>query len=245
MGRFACLYALIFIFLSTSWALSNNINVNHTTLGREMFSSNFAKQRKVLVEELRNEGVSDSKVLASIAKVPREKFIPWELKAGAYENTSLPIGNGQTISQPYIVALMTEAAKIKPSNKVLEIGTGSGYQAAILAELADFVHSIEPVKSHVEKSTKVLEALGYKNIDITWGNGYDLTKFDENFDVIIVTAAPEELPQHLVDKLKNNGRMVIPIGTAGSQSLFLIQKDSKGKISKKFLCGVAFVPMVH
>ncbi len=198
-----------------------------------------------LVEHLRRSGIRDEAVLEAIARVPRERFVPPAWRDAAYADHPLPIGEGQTISQPYIVALMTQALHLKPGEKVLEIGTGSGYQTAILAELGADLYTVELRPSLQGKARRRLEALGYRNIHYRLGDGYAGWPEFAPYDAILVTAAPAELPSALVEQLAPGGRMVIPIGPApGYQTLWLILKDRGGGIRRVDLGGVAFVPLV-
>ena len=203
----------------------------------------YAQRRQEMVDsQIRGRGVMDRRVLAAMLKVERHLFVPDELYDMAYEDTPLPIRFDQTISQPYIVAFMTEALKLAPSDKVLEIGTGSGYQAAILAELAGEVYTIEIVPQLGEKAQAKLKELGYKNIHVRIGDGYKGWPEEAPFDAIIATAAPRDIPETLVNQLKVGGRMVVPVGTV-FQELYLVTKTEKG-YDKKALLPVKFVPMV-
>lgn len=204
----------------------------------------FSISRNSMVEtQIAHRGISDQKVLDAIHKVKRHLFVPERLKKLAYGNHPLPIGHGQTISQPYIVAYMTEAANLKKGDRVLEIGTGSGYQAAVLAEIVKEVYTIEIIKPLADTARHRLKDLGYKNIYVKHGNGYLGWPEFMPYDAIIVTAAPDEIPEKLVEQLKRGGRMVIPIGSF-YQELYLITKTEKG-IHKKTLLPVRFVPMVR
>jgi len=183
-------------------------------------------------------------VLESIAKVPRHLFVPLNMRASAYDNNALPIGYGQTISQPYIVALMTDLLKLPADAKVLEIGTGSGYQSAVLSHLCNKVYTIELVKELGERSAALLAQLGYKNIETRIGNGYFGWREHAPFDGIIVTAAATHIPQPLVDQLKPGSKLVIPIGLPySSQELMVVDKNDKGETFVTSVLGVAFVPL--
>ena len=198
-----------------------------------------------LVEHLRRSGIRDERVLEAIARVPRERFVPREWRDEAYADHPLPIGEGQTISQPYIVALMTQALDLKPGEKVLEIGTGSGYQTAILAEMGADLHTVELRPSLLEAARRRLERLGYSNIHYRLGDGHLGWPELAPYDTILVTAAPDEVPPALIEQLAPGGRMVIPVGpTPGYQTLWLILKDRNGGIRRVDLGGVAFVPLV-
>ncbi len=192
--------------------------------------------------QIAHRGISDQKVLDAIYKVKRHLFVPERLKKLAYEDHPLPIGYGQTISQPYIVAYMTEVANLKKGDRVLEIGTGSGYQAAVLAEIVKEVYTIEIIKPLADTARQRLKDLGYKNIYVKHGDGYLGWPEFMPYDAIIVTAAPNEVPEKLVEQLKVGGRMVVPIGSF-YQELYLITKTEEG-IRKQTLLPVRFVPMV-
>lgn len=200
------------------------------------------KRQKMVKEQIEGRGITSQRVLEVMRKVRRHLFVPASLQNLAYDDSPLPIGEGQTISQPYIVAYMTEAVKISPQDRILEIGTGSGYQAAVLGELAKEVYTIEIIKPLAESARLVLEKSGYKNIKVKWGDGYQGWKEYAPFDAIIVTAAPAEVPEELVRQLKIGGRLVIPIG-GFFQELYLITKTKTG-IKKETLLPVRFVPMV-
>lgn len=193
--------------------------------------------------QLRARGITDKKVLQAFVDVPRHRFVDSSQYDRAYEDYPLPIGKGQTISQPYIVALMTEVIRPDSSDRVLEIGTGSGYQAAILAELVDSVFTIEIVEMLGRRAESVLAALGYDNVFVKIGNGYLGWPEHAPFDKIIVTAAPPEVPQALVDQLAEGGRMVLPVGDFW-QELILITRQN-GKIKREKITDVRFVPMVN
>ncbi|MCX7918784.1 MAG: protein-L-isoaspartate(D-aspartate) O-methyltransferase [bacterium] len=195
-------------------------------------------------QQLIARGIQDTTVLAVMRKVPRHLFVPEKYRAEAYNDYPLPIGEGQTISQPYIVALMTESLKLKPQEKVLEIGTGSGYQAAVLAEITKNVYTIEILPSLATTAAKRLTELGYTSVKVKCGDGYQGWKEYAPFDAIIVTCAPEDIPKALVDQLKDGGRMVIPVGEIPNQMLYLVEKR-KGTVVRKGIIPVLFVPMVH
>jgi len=183
------------------------------------------------------------RVTAAMAKVPRHRFVPPTEERNAYRDRPLPIGSGQTISQPFIVALMTDFMDVKPADKVLEIGTGSGYQAAVLAELAATVYTIEIVEALGQEAAERLKALGYRNIVVKIGDGYQGWPEYAPFDSIMVTAAAREVPQPLIDQLKSGGRLVIPVGSqSGGQTLYLIEKQD-GRISRRAVLAVRFVPL--
>ncbi len=202
----------------------------------------FKIMREKMVEtQIKARGVKDPRVLYAIFKVERHLFVPKDLQTFAYADQPLPIGEGQTISQPYIVALMTELLELKGGEKVLEIGTGSGYQAAILAELAKEVYTIEIIETLATSAKKLLLQLGYQNIMVKAGDGYLGWPEVAPFDAIIVTAAPDHIPKPLIEQLKEGGRMVVPVGTY-SQELKKIVKRA-GKIEATDVIPVIFVPM--
>ena len=185
-------------------------------------------------------------VMEAMATVPRHRFVPVAYEAVAYENRPLPIGDGQTISQPFIVAVMTDLLDPKPGDKVLEIGTGSGYQAAVLAELVAKVYTIEIVEPLGRQAMQLLEQLGYRKVAVRIGDGYNGWPEAAPFDSIIVTAAPAEIPKPLIDQLKPGGRMVIPAGGSyGSQYLLLVEKQSDGTATTKRTLPVRFVPFTR
>ncbi len=203
----------------------------------------FAAQRQRMVQQqLTTRGISDARVLGAMAKVPREEFVAPESRVASYEDGPLPIGYGQTISQPYIVAFMTEQLRPKPSDRVLEIGTGSGYQAAILSELVSEVYSIEITEPLAKNAEATLQRLGYKNVHVKIGDGYKGWPEEAPFDAIIVTCAPDKVPQPLVDQLKDGGRMVIPVGDRFAQQLYLLEKKA-GQLKQSATLPVRFVPM--
>lgn len=201
------------------------------------------KRLKMVEEQIRNRGVKDSRVLAAMESVPRHEFVPKGQVNQAYDDHPLLIGSGQTISQPYIVALMTEILELDPEDRVLEIGTGSGYQAAVLGELVDSVFTIEIVEELGAAAAIRLKELGYDNVYVRIGDGYKGWPEKAPFDAVIVTAAPETVPPALVEQLAEGGRMVLPVGT-GIQELVLIEKRD-GKIVQRDIISVRFVPMVH
>jgi len=189
-------------------------------------------------------GIRDKEVIRAMLRVERHRFVPKHLRNFAYEDRPLPIGEGQTISQPYIVALMTELLRLNPQDRILEIGTGSGYQAAILAEIAKEVYTVEILPTLAERAKNLLEDLGYKNIRVKCGDGYLGWPEYAPFEAIIVTCAPEHIPQPLITQLAEGGRMVIPVGKFPYQKLLLVEKK-EGKIKKKEIIPVLFVPMLR
>ena len=185
------------------------------------------------------------RVRSAIAKVPRHEFVPAEQKGNAYQNRPLPIGHGQTISQPFIVALMTEIMDIKPTDRVLEVGTGSGYQAAVLSELAGEVYTIEIVEPLARQAAETLNKLGYRNVKTRVGDGYRGWPEHAPYDSIMVTAAPRDVPQPLVAQLKPGGKLVVPVGgQAGGQSLLILEKQADGTTTRRTVMAVRFVPLV-
>ena len=198
----------------------------------------------LLERELRPSGITDERVLSAMRKVRREKFIPDSLRDRAYGNYPLPIGENQTISQPYIVALMTQALSIKSSDKVLEIGTGSGYQAAILAELASIVYTIERLETLSNRARTNLYSQGYNNIYLIVGDGTKGLPEYAPYDKIMVTAASPHVPEALIAQLANGGKMVIPVGNRFVQDLQLVEKAQNGRIYKSSLGGCRFVPLI-
>jgi len=205
----------------------------------------YRELRRLMVEEqIKARGIKDPLILQAMLKVPREKFVPPDLRAEAYGDHPLPIGNGQTISQPYIVAYMTEKLRPRPGDKILEIGTGSGYQTAILAEIGCDVYTVELLPELSLRAQEILRKLGYENIHFKIGNGYRGWPEEAPFDGIIVTAAPPEIPEALKEQLKVGGRMVIPAGET-FQNLYLVERKSPQRWDVKKLIPVSFVPMVR
>lgn len=199
-------------------------------------------RRRMLREDMAARDISDPVVLRAIGRVPRQEFVPAELREAAYADQPLPIGEGQTISQPYIVALMTQLAGAKPGGRGLDIGTGSGYQAAVLAEICKEVYSIEIVEPLAKEAKKRLDGLGYRNVTVRHGDGYRGWAEKAPFDVIIVAAAAGHVPQPLVDQLAKGGRLVIPVGQ-WYQELQIVERDKDGKIQSRGGIPVRFVPM--
>jgi protein-L-isoaspartate(D-aspartate) O-methyltransferase len=208
-------------------------------------TQNFEQLRKSMVEtQIRSRGVRNESVLRAMGEVPRHEFVPPELRVRAYDDGPLPIGLDQTISQPYIVALMTELVEPMPNHRVLEVGTGSGYQAAVIARLVSQVSSIEIIPEHAETAAGRLKRLGVKNVEVRAGNGYLGWPERAPFDGILVTAGATEVPPRLVEQLKPGGLMIIPVGsTLSEQILKVIQKDALGKIETRDVIPVRFVPL--
>jgi protein-L-isoaspartate(D-aspartate) O-methyltransferase len=205
------------------------------------FKERITEREAMVQTQLASRDISSTTVLSAMRRVPRHALIPEQMRPLAYADHPLPIGHDQTISQPYIVAAMTQAAQLKPSARVLEVGTGSGYQGAVLAELASEVYTIEIVAPLAERAKRDLGALGYKNIRFRTGDGYKGWPEAAPFDAIIVTAAPPEVPPPLVEQLKVGGRLVIPVGKY-YQELIVIERTEEGAI-RRTLMPVRFVPM--
>ncbi|RLD90308.1 MAG: protein-L-isoaspartate(D-aspartate) O-methyltransferase [Bacteroidetes bacterium] len=238
-------YLIVLLFVGLTSSLSQEIlaqNRNHPG-----FSERIAERDLMVKDGIENyphQAVEDPKVLLAMRLVPRHLFVPKEYQDLAYRNSPLLIGHNQTISQPFIVAHMSELLELKPEHRVLEIGTGSGYQAAVLGELCKHVYSIEIVAPLGKKAAKLLEELGYDQVQVRIGDGYEGWPEAAPFDRIIVTCAPESIPQALLDQLTPGGRMVIPVGKQfGTQYMVEVTKDKKGRISRKEHYPVRFVPM--
>jgi protein-L-isoaspartate(D-aspartate) O-methyltransferase len=211
----------------------------------EAAADRFAAARQAMVAwQLKGpgRGITNVRVLEAMLAVPRHEFVPAELRDLAYEDHPLPIGHGQTISQPFIVAFMTQSLEPKPADRVLEIGTGSGYQAAVLARLVKEVYTIEIVEPLARRAEADLKRLAFTNVFVRAGDGYLGWPEAAPFDAIIVTCAPAQVPEPLVSQLKEGGRMVIPVGTDGSQSLYLLEKR-RGEVKQTAVLPVRFVPM--
>ena len=207
----------------------------------------FAKMREHMVQtQIADRGVTNTVVLAAVRKVPRHEFVPAVQQSRAYDDHPLPIGLGQTISQPYIVALMSELAEVKHGDRVLEVGTGSGYQAAVLAELGAEVYTIEILEPLARLAAERLRHLGYTNVVAKAGDGYRGWPEHAPFDAILVTAATEPVPPPLIEQLKSGGRLVIPVGQEGqTQQLMVLQKDATGRVSSRSVIPVVFVPLTR
>ena len=227
---------VLFVFLQSTQAQNSKVKI---------FPSDWKAAAQEMVQiQIIGRGVKDARVLTVLAQTARHKFVPSEMVPYAYKDRPLPIGEDQTISQPYIVALMTELLDLSGTEKVLEIGTGSGYQAAVLSPLAAEVYTIEIVKTLALRAQKILEELGMKNVYVRWGDGYKGWPDEAPFDRIIVTAAPDEVPSALIDQLRAGGKLVIPVGKYW-QELKVITKVSTSDIYEKSIIPVRFVPMVH
>lgn len=203
------------------------------------------KRKNMLNKQLIARGIKDPSTLKAMEKVPRHRFVPKKMQSQAYNDHALPIGNEQTISQPYIVAFMTETLNLAPTDKVLEIGTGSGYQAAVMAEIVELVYTIEIIKNLADTAQEVLASLEYDNVNVKWGDGYHGWPEKGPFDAIMVTAGAEEVPEPLISQLKEGGRMVIPVDDkdGGTYLIKLTKKD--GKLKKETLAPVRFVPFTR
>ncbi len=212
----------------------------------EAEDSNETKREALVYTGVIAYGIKDDDVIDAMRTVPRHEFVPDEYQSQAYANHPLPIGYGQTISQPYIVALMTEAAEVDPDDVVLEVGTGSGYQAAVLAELADHVYTMEIIGALAERSAADLERLGYENVTTDQADGYFGWEEHAPFDAIIVTAAPDHIPQPLVQQLKIGGNLIIPVGpVGGAQTLWRVNRVSEDQVQTENLGAVRFVPLTR
>lgn len=202
------------------------------------------ERQRMVAEQLQGRDITDPRVLAAMGKVPRHRFVPENLAPLAYNDHPLPIGSGQTISQPYIVALMTQWAEVKPGDKVLEVGTGSGYQAAVLAEITDQVFSIELKPELADAAEIRLKGLGYEGINLRTGDGYQGWPEEAPFDAILVTATAPEVPQSFEEQLKEGGRLVIPLGHPDSVQQLLRLRKVKGELKEEKRLPVRFVPLV-
>ncbi|MBT8261555.1 MAG: protein-L-isoaspartate(D-aspartate) O-methyltransferase [Bacteroidia bacterium] len=204
--------------------------------------SDYSERRAKMVRgQLESRGIKDKATLEAMRKVPRHMFVPENAKGKAYIDAPLTIGKGQTISQPYIVGYMTEQLQLKPTDKVLEIGTGSGYQAAVLAEIVSEVYSIEIIESLGETAANRLKSLGYDNVEVRIGDGYLGWPEKAPFDAIIITAGIDHVPQPLIDQLAEGGRLIVPEGARRSTRDLMLLRKKKGKIKRKFLIPVVFV----
>ncbi|MCC7212010.1 MAG: protein-L-isoaspartate(D-aspartate) O-methyltransferase [Candidatus Brocadia sp.] len=237
------------VVISCATLLIYNKNKVLAMSGRDSFVDEdaFTRQRKRMVEEqIAYRDIKDKRVLEAMESVPRHLFIPEEVRFSSYYDQPVPIGFGQTISQPYIVAFMTELLQTRTGDVVLEVGTGSGYQAAVLARLVKQVYTIELVEELGKDARKRLKTLGYDNVEVMIGDGYKGLPDLAPFNAIIVTAAAEHVPQPLIDQLKPGGRMVIPVGGVHAvQDLMLITKDAFSKVVKESIIPVRFVPLLR
>lgn len=194
-------------------------------------------------EQIAARGITDERLLAAMAAVPRHHFMPEEMRAHAYEDRPLPIGHGQTISQPYIVAFMTDALQLQPTDKVLEIGTGSGYQAAVFAAMAGEVYSIEIIEALANQAAAALREAGYGRVKTRIGDGYRGWPEAAPFDAIMVTCAPDDVPAPLLEQLAEGGRMIIPVGPRHAPQELVLLRKTGGKIERQAVLPVRFVPM--
>jgi protein-L-isoaspartate(D-aspartate) O-methyltransferase len=227
------------------WQIPRDEKIGWPEHSHRAFSERVEERREMVASQIGSRDVSDPNVLRVMETVPRHAFVRRFDFAGAYDDRPLSIGFGQTISQPYIVGYMTEAIKLKPDSKVLEIGTGSGYQAAVCAEIAREVYTIEIIEQLADEAKKRLAELGYRNVFVRAGDGYFGWKENGPYDAIIVTAAAGLVPPPLVEQLKLDGRLILPLGTPfGVQTLVLVTKDEKGQVRSKSLLPVRFVPML-
>ncbi|MFW5908761.1 MAG: protein-L-isoaspartate(D-aspartate) O-methyltransferase [Desulfosalsimonas sp.] len=232
-------FALIFFITDGAPAFGSD-----TKASRKENEDSFGQQRmKMIRQQLRARGIENPEILAAFKKVPRHKFVPEKLKKYAYQDHPLPIGQDQTISQPYIVAMMTRSIKPKKTDRILEVGTGSGYQAAILAELSEQVYTIEIIESLAESARRTLSETGYENVHVKTGDGFKGWAEHAPFDAIVVTCAPEKVPEPLKEQLSEGGRMVIPVGRKYDQNLVVLEKK-EGELIEKQILPVRFVPMV-
>lgn len=228
-------FNILFIWFALGWAFL------YGQIGSDAW---YRQQRQLMVaEQIAARGIQDSSVLRAMLKVERHKFVPAVYQRYAYGDFPLPIGYDQTISQPFIVAIMTELLQLQSRDRVLEIGTGSGYQAAILAEICQAVYSVEIIPALAEQAAKTLKELGYKNIQIKIGDGYEGWSEYAPFDGIIVTCAPTNIPRPLEEQLAEGGRMIIPVGSGSDQELVLLIKK-RGKLQRRTVLPVRFVPML-
>ncbi len=213
-------------------------------MGNELGDLFYSQRMKMVEEQILKRGVFSSKVAKAFLNVARHRFVPADLNKMAYDDSPLPIGLDQTISQPYIVAFMTEVLKIKKNHRVLEIGTGSGYQTAILNQLSNFIYSVEIREEFSRKAQAIFAEMAIKGVHFKVGDGSFGWKEESPFDRIIVTAAPKKIPDALLAQLAPSGKMIIPLG-GNFQNLFLIEKNSKGEVTQKLLLPVVFVPMLQ
>jgi len=227
-----------FIYLFLFIALIYSISSVHS-------EDEYEKKRKFMVaHDIKGRGIKDEKVLEVMGKMPRHLFVDESLRRKAYDDYPLPIGEGQTISQPYVVALMTETLKLRPTDRVLEIGTGSGYQAAVLAEIVKEVYTIEIRKGLADKAGTRLKELGYRNVKIKYADGYFGWPEYAPFDAIIITASANYIPPPLIMQLKENGRLIIPLGSTVYYQILTLATKKKGEVYLEQMGPVAFVPMI-
>ena len=237
----------LFLLPVLGWTFLNSLGLQVSmSAGPPNSEEVFKKLRDEMVQrQLTDRGIRDERVLKAMKKVPRHVFVPESLQGQAYEDGPLPIGHRQTISQPYIVAFMTEALQVEPADRVLEIGTGSGYQAAVLAELAREVYSVEILEPLYESAKKRLQALGYRHIYLKLGDGWAGWPENAPFDKIIVTAAADKIPEGLVDQLREGGRMIIPVGPHAENQELVVGVKEKGTFRSSETLPVRFVPLIR
>lgn len=235
MRKKVILFLIMFCLMVLNCCRKKEVKVNYKELEK--------KRKAMVVEQIEKRGVKDKRVLEAMERVLRHEFVPEKYRAFAYEDSPLPIGEGQTISQPYIVALMTECLNLEGEEKILEVGTGSGYQAAILSELVREVYTIEIVEPLAERAEELLKELGYKNVKVKYGDGYLGWEEYAPFDGIIVTCAPDHIPQPLIDQLAEGGRMVIPVGEVHFTQFLKLVEKREGKVTMRNVIPVRFVPM--
>ena len=205
----------------------------------------YARARQRMIEQdIRGRGIRDAAVLGAMSRIPRHLFVPGNVRSRAYGDHPLPIGEGQTISQPYVVALMTEALKLRPGERVLEIGTGSGYQAAVLAEIVKEVYTIEIRRFLADRAGQTLKNLGYKNVSVRYADGYQGWEEHAPFDAIIITASANHIPLPLIKQLKEGGRLILPLGRTVYYQVLTLATKKKGELDVVQMGDVAFVPMV-
>lgn len=213
-------------------------------MGAGRVTDPYARKRQRLVETVRGQGIRDPRVLQAVASVPRHLFVPQAVQRRAYEDTALPIGFGQTISQPSIQALYLEVLEIGPGDRVLEIGTGSGYQTALLAEVAANVYSVERIPELATRAREVLDELGHRNVAILTGDGSGGWPRYAPYDAILVAAAAPDVPQALVEQLAPEGRLLIPLGDRATQRLTLVRRTEEGGTVHESVTGCVFVPLI-
>jgi protein-L-isoaspartate(D-aspartate) O-methyltransferase len=240
----AAIILLIFGLLVAADAFGRILAEQNAERGQTNPSDEFTAQRENMVrDQIEKRGIRDPRVLDAMHTVKRHLFVPEKLRSLAYADRPLPIGHGQTISQPYIVAFMTEALNLNADDRVLEIGTGSGYQAAVLGEICRGVYTIEIIEPLGADARDLLAELGYDNVFVTIGDGYQGWPEHAPFDAIMVTCSPGQIPQPLQDQLAEGGRMIIPVGERHAQQLYLLEKK-EGRIIQKSILPVLFVPMI-
>jgi len=243
MSRFKTAVSICQLLIGLT--LHMGCNMGNMNASENTTPSSYSSERKRMVEyQIKARGIDDQKVIDAFLKVERHRFVPDRYIPHAYEDRPLPIGQGQTISQPYIVAFMTHVLSLSRTDKVLEIGTGSGYQAAILGELSDNVFTVEVIPSLGRRAEDLLRELGYENVRVKIGDGYEGWKEHAPFDAIIVTCAPTHVPEPLKEQLKEGGRMIIPVGEAYNQNLVLLRKIGDTLKQERTL-PVRFVPMIN